>query len=136
MRVPFLNLIVFIKKRASQVGENTVKKERFILKSVRCTECDEKFSSRRKLAKHFSLAHPDIKNYTCKICDHKFLTQRYLKNHMAFVHERDKQKLHTCEVCNRDYLSKNDLSRHILRVHEKIKPFGCDLCEKTFGDRG
>ena len=55
---------------------------------------------------------------------------------MAFVHERDKQKLHTCEVCNRDYLSKNDLSRHILRVHEKIKPFGCDLCEKTFGDRG
>ena len=82
------------------------------------------------------MAHPDIKNYTCKICDHKFLTQRYLKNHMAFVHERDKQKLHTCEVCNRDYLSKNDLSRHILRVHEKIKPFGCDLCEKTFGDRG
>ena len=55
---------------------------------------------------------------------------------MAFVHERDKQKLHTCEVCNRDYLSKKDLSRHILRVHEKIKPFGCDLCEKTFGDRG
>ena len=106
---------IFLQNRASQDGHNTVRKERNILKSVRCTECDEKFSSRKKFAKHFSSVHPDIKNYQCKICDNKFLTQRYLKNHMAFVHERNKQKQHTCDLCNGNFLSKNDLSRHISR---------------------
>ena len=43
--------------------------------------------------------------------------------------------LHKCDYCDYETSKKNDLERHIKRVHFFERPFKCDLCEFTSGDK-
>ena len=45
-------------------------------------------------------------------------------------------KVHTCESCLYSTCHRRDLKRHVLAVHKKMKPFACDMCNYSAGQKG
>ena len=41
-----------------------------------------------------------------------------------------------CEICQLSYQTKQGLKRHKLAVHDGKKPFKCDMCDRSFADKG
>ena len=45
---------------------------------------------------------------------------------------QEKLKPFKCEVCEKSFYQKHELKKQKLAIHEKSKPFKCELCEKSF----
>ena len=41
-------------------------------------------------------------------------------------------KVENCSECQYSCRWKSELRIHVDRVHKKLKPFKCDICEKSF----
>ena len=48
----------------------------------------------------------------------------------------EKIKPYECEFCSKTFGQKNILTVHIRITHEKIKPHKCKDCDKKFSERG
>ena len=132
-------------------------------KDIKCPLCNEKFANVSKANKHLGEAHKGLK-IKCKECPAEFLTFNARVKHMAkhremkFIcdtcgrqfpyenqlneHERKHGKKGTgkirCSVvsCDKKFCSKRAMKHHVKSHTEKKEPLKCDLCEKTFGDKG
>ena len=96
-----------------------------------CSICDESFTRKGNLVKHFRSIHGSEKKFhQCEICPYSFFYKSHLKSHVVSVH--DKVRSFKCNVGDKCYFStgrKATLKTHIQRIHEKMKPFKCDRCE-------
>ena len=82
----------------------------------KCKSCEEIFSTKEEVAKHYQLVH-DEKDRQCKTCDKILLTKSRLNHHMKIVHETKNFK---CELCDKAFACKRHLTRHLgAKIHKR-----------------
>ena len=74
-------------------------------------------------------------NKYCSICDKVFSTTINLRNHKLTVHEKKFPYKCPYQNCDKQYSIAARLKVH-LRSHLGEKPFQCDICLKTFREKG
>ena len=57
-------------------------------KSFRCELCDQTFSLKSDLYRHFMSVHETKKPFKCDICDYSFSQKGNLSKHVESVHEQ------------------------------------------------
>ncbi|XP_051920249.1 uncharacterized protein LOC127599991 [Hippocampus zosterae] len=114
-----------------QAGEATPK-TRFAggrhLRKNQCGECGRILSSKTALESHVSV-HTGHRPFSCTLCDKSFPDSRGLKRH-SIVHRNG--RLHVCQQCGKGFVYGFGLAKHVQMVHGKIKPFVCQVCNKSF----
>ncbi len=94
-------------------------------KNIRCSICEEWFSSRIELRMHKTI-HPEITAFNCPECDATFSYKAGLRAH-RLTHL--KVKSHACDLCTKTFTSWSLLSKH-RSTH--IRKFSCRICGKTY----
>ncbi|XP_057700657.1 zinc finger protein 1 homolog isoform X2 [Corythoichthys intestinalis] len=102
------------------IGERLLKNQ--------CGECGRVLSSSAALESHVSL-HTGHRPFSCTLCGKSFPDAKGLKRHVR-VHRNE--RIHICQQCGKDFIYGFGLTKHIQMVHGKIKPFACQICNKTF----
>jgi len=70
--------------------------------------------------------------FQCSICDESFTRKGNLVKHFRSIHGSEK-KFHQCEICPYSSFYKSHLKSHVESVHDKVRPFKCKLCDfKSF----
>ena len=104
---------------------------------LKCYICEAGFKQKEYLRKHIDSVHEGKKPFACSCCDAKFVEKRSIKRHFASVHEKEKKKIgFQCNICNKSLTSTQKLKLHIQHVHEGIKQHKCEICKKTFTQKG
>ena len=80
-----------------------------------CTQCDQQFSTRKKLSIHIRYVHKGIK-YPCNQCDYEADENWILMGHIQRVHLNDGHK-YSCDKCKQQFSTKNRLNTHICRIY-------------------
>ena len=96
------------------------------VKAFKCDQCGTKYGREESLKRHL-MVHSKKKPYSCSICPKTFSRSEYLVAHLK-AHSRSK---HICDKCGIVCSTKFNLSVH-LKVHTNVKPFVCELCNKSF----
>ncbi|XP_075149171.1 zinc finger protein weckle [Haematobia irritans] len=124
-------------------------------RTIKCNECDSRFSSKAQLEAHINfkhkndknfvceecglclrtnsnlrqhlLTHTDLKPYECEVCNKKFKNNSRLRIHMD-THSPNK---HICPKCGLQLNSRATLNRHFL-VHDDRMKHNCDYCGRAF----
>lgn len=82
---------------------------RKVKKTLECSLCCKRFSSRSNLKTH-SMLHAGVKPFSCDICGQQFSQKGNLLRHSS-LHSH-KRKLFGCDVCGKHLLHKLNLVRH------------------------
>ena len=96
----------------------------------KCITCDESFSQKYTLDKHFENIHEVKILLKCEFCSEAFSEGRQMQNHVSSVHEE--KKLFQCIYCEKSFADKNNLKTHVLSIHEEKKSFKCIICNDEF----
>ena len=109
------------------------------VKHLKCKFCDKAFGYGSNLSAHIKSIHGGIKsikalNNTCAFCDDIFLDAEKLKEHIIKVHAEPNNSEE-----NFDDSVKSEPIENTSNVQEEnqvdVKPFKCDLCDKTFDNK-
>lgn len=100
-------------------------------KRVFCDLCNDSFSKKQSLTRHFISAHTTRKEFLCTFCPKAFASDSTLRHHL-FVHSDVKKEV--CLVCNAKFHTKAKLKRHS-RTHSTTKEFSCPICFREFTQR-
>ncbi|XP_041810253.1 zinc finger protein 770-like [Chelmon rostratus] len=120
----------------------------------KCSQCLKCFPNASKLQRH-ELVHTGLKPFQCLTCGKAFRQAPHLKTHERTHRERkpskpvnqqstanfksnitcQKRKPHTCPICLKNFVFPYKLKRHMV-THSGIRPYKCNLCSKTFTQRG
>lgn len=98
---------------------------------VFCDLCNDSFSKKQSLTRHFISAHTTRKEFLCTFCPKAFASDSTLRHHL-FTHSDVKKE--TCPVCNAKFHTKAKLKRHS-RTHSSTKEFSCPICFREFTQR-
>ncbi|XP_028301530.1 axoneme-associated protein mst101(2)-like isoform X2 [Gouania willdenowi] len=96
-----------------------------------CGECGCKFSCSAALEKHVSM-HYLYRPFTCKLCGKCYPNSKAFKRHDR-VHRNG--RIHVCPQCGKGFVYRYGLAKHIRMVHSRIKPFVCQICNKSYATR-
>ena len=99
----------------------------------KCVTCDESFSQKYALDKHFESIHEVKILLKCDFCPEAFSEGIQMKNHVSSVHEE--KKLFQCIYCEKSFAEKNGLKTHVLTIHEGKESFKCIICNDEFVDK-
>ncbi|XP_041348962.1 zinc finger protein 420-like isoform X2 [Gigantopelta aegis] len=126
-------------RKRSHVGMSREDYERLF--SFTCDQCPKRFDSGQRLVLH---RENHYKTFRCDRCDQAFLTDQALETHTKRMHYvvRDQtnawgsgKSKYTCAWCCRRFKCSTHLENHE-RIHSGIRPFACDICERTFAEVG
>ncbi|XP_077570054.1 uncharacterized protein LOC144194704 [Stigmatopora nigra] len=93
-----------------------------------CGYCGRVLSGGCALESHVSL-HTGYRPYRCVMCGKTFPDGKGLRRH-ARVHSTG--RMHICQQCGKGFVYGFGLTKHVQMVHGKIKPFVCQICNKSF----
>ncbi|KXJ70195.1 hypothetical protein RP20_CCG024496 [Aedes albopictus] len=112
----------------------------------KCTECDQMYSSKKRLAKHFEMFHNrnshsfSLERFKCGSCTMTFVEKKYYDLHTRIYHEKKPQrlknlseKIQVCERCMTKFDSREQLMSHIRETHQGDPPLKnciCTTCHK------
>ena len=123
----------------------------------KCRECSAEFLDPASYKVHMN-DHAGVKPHLCSVCGDAFAQRYQLKQHMVrhgrkqFVCEHCgsafytsfQHKVHvmrhlgikpfTCELCDKSFVRKGKLKQHHISVHLRTKPYKCNLCDKAYSD--
>lgn len=104
------------------------------VQSCYCALCAQTFDSLSIALQHVKASHePDIPDRKCRYCDLIFREAESLVEH-EFRHTLP--GIITCNVCNRIFKHHKNLMRHVKMHADQPVPYMCDLCGKTFTQKG
>ncbi|XP_038219292.1 zinc finger protein 808-like [Zerene cesonia] len=120
-----------LEKHPKEVSNGVVPPKKYI-----CPKCGRGSESPASLKTHM-LSHDKKKNFYCVECDKSFKTEVSLKQHLKITaaHAENKDLPLQCGHCDKRFGLKKSLERHILRIHLNLRPFHCNLCDKTYTQR-
>ena len=75
------------------------------------------------------------KKVQCPICENFFSNKSNLKTHISSIHNKILPFKCPYTNCEKKYSSNIRLNVHI-RTHTGIKPFKCNICNKSFNENG
>ena len=96
---------------------------------VACDECGKVLKHPAALAEH-KRRHVKV---VCTECGETVSEMTY-KYHMLSKHTPEDQKPYHCKVCNKGFIKSEALKEHGY-IHTGERPYSCDYCARTFGDR-
>lgn len=129
---------------------------------TQCDKCPMKFKSKILLKKHTQISHKNTNNavicdicgkiytnsarlkahldcHTQKQCPYCFKALKsyshfklHVKNHKSPIKIKRTPKYQKCDICEYKSCNKSSLEAHVNRVHLQIKPFTCEICQKSF----
>ena len=117
-----------------------------IQKSFQCNLCDNAFSNKKRLGKHYKLDHEKdrilkavdklkvMKLYQCPKCEKTYITALQVKEHVMTVHEGKKHL--QCEFCAETFGYRAILSRHVREYHTNSLELPCNYCGTVFQNKG
>lgn len=71
--------------------------------------------------------------FECDKCSKIIMTKLGFLRHLR-VHSGTRPC--TCEICGKTYRISQDLIRHIRDVHDLVKNYTCDICQRSFANKG
>lgn len=95
----------------------------------RCPYCLEGFTSYRIRLRHLRLEHGVKQDYPCSLCPAVFSMFNLRTKHISQVHVREFKFF--CEVCRAGFVTSAQLRMHAVK-HSSDKPFRCEHCSKAF----
>lgn len=78
----------------------------------------------------------------CEICKRTFETKRTFDRHTAVFHRRNKvpvkprEATFLCPHCGKGFTSPSKRNVHQNATHMGLRPFRCEVCNKSFGYKG
>ena len=93
-------------------------------KSVQCSICEQKLSSKSKLKRHINDTHLKLKPFECPSCKYKATTMIILNTHIKAMHEGVKFQ---CTFCDYKTSLKSNVGKHEESKHSG-KKFRCESC--------
>ncbi|KAL1453118.1 hypothetical protein WDU94_007290 [Cyamophila willieti] len=97
-------------------------------KALECKFCHKRYSHKINLRLHLKL-HNNPKQFQCHICLKYLSSSSSLKVH---VKTHSNEKAFKCPHCDTAFNQKVHLNDHILSHHTNMRPFNCQLCNKTY----
>ncbi|CAG2119287.1 unnamed protein product [Medioppia subpectinata] len=110
--------------------------------------CEKQFTENEKLLAHIRVRHTMERPLGCDVCHKTYPTERCLRAHQKIHTEgfkrfpqtskkkynyiREKSLVCHYSGCERRFREREYLLAHIRVKHTKERPFGCDVCHKTF----
>lgn len=108
--------------------------------SLRCQDCDQRFSNESQLESHKSSLKCNARKATdddfsetasevkCNLCNRSYRTKKEWITHYFNHHKFS----NICDICNVQLSTYASLKNHKTTIHEKIKAYSCSICAKTF----
>uniref|UniRef100_A0A8D8Q513 Zinc finger protein Xfin n=1 Tax=Cacopsylla melanoneura TaxID=428564 RepID=A0A8D8Q513_9HEMI len=97
-------------------------------KALECPYCHKRYSHRINLRLHLKL-HNNPKQFQCHLCLKYLSSSSSLKVHLK---THSNEKAFKCPYCGTAFNQKVHLNDHILSHHTNMRPFNCQLCNKTY----
>ena len=101
-----------------------------------CTLCSFTFFFKQNRDRHINEVHLGKRPHTCS---HPGCKGAFKNLGSLKQHQKtvhEKVRPFKCERCDRSFGQRNHLRQHILVVHDKVKMYACDVCEMTFSILG
>ncbi|KAF7650638.1 hypothetical protein LDENG_00122920 [Lucifuga dentata] len=93
-----------------------------------CRECGKGYSQASGLTIHLQTFHNLSEPHDCQKCSLSFSS---LEEHRQHIQEFHPKEFHKCSSCHKVFTSAALLEKH-RATHTGIKPFICDLCNKSY----
>ena len=76
--------------------------------------------------------HASTKPFKCDPCISEFTQKGNLNKHIKTVHAETIE----CDICQLNLKGRDSLKKHTKFVREGIKPLKCNICFKSFSQKG
>ena len=103
-------------------------------KKNECEICKKSFSTLGNMRNHFLTIHQNYRPYKCEFPG---CTKRYsiLSRYQVHLRTHEGKKPFLCQICNKSFNEKGNLKTH-LRFHSELRPFQCPQCTKSYKTNG